>query len=219
MCESCTHRLDSQPTFSFEQLPFSCLAAVSSFLPISSVLSLSRVSKQLHRVFSSRDFDVSYWQYAYKRATKKANILRPYLSITPRDEESPVEMGLCILNGPNGPISYKGSNHRIRFNGVSKPNGHNGHNGHNRPSSHKGSNHRSRPNRYNELNGPIISTSPNNPTNPNSPNSPNGAFQSELGVMYNTRCFRWRLKYLQDIELPRCVEDAFPLLLHPLVSQ
>ena len=204
-------------------------------------MSLTSASKPLHRVFSSLDFDVSFWQYAYKRATKKSCALHPFLADPSLAEEPPIELGLCVSNvpnlsnvpngsngsngshGSNGSNGFnKGSNHRKRPNSIDGSINHKGSNRLDRSNSYRESNRSRRSNSYRESNRSRRSNSSNAPTNyasPNSPNSPSGVFQSEFIVVSNTHCFRWRLKYLQDIELPRCVEDAFPLLLHPLVSK
>ena len=207
---------------------------VLRFLPISSVLALSSVSKPLHRVLSSLDFDVSFWQYAYKRATKKPCALRPFLALPSPKETTPIELGLCVSNSlsrTNGTNGFSGFN---GFNGFNGLNGFNSSKRSNRSHSSSGrqlvhgssGSARSRDSRGpSGPSGPSGSkgrkspASPHLLNSPNSPHSPSGVFQSEFLVVYNTHCFRWRLLYLQDVELPRCVEDAFPLLLHPLVSQ
>lgn len=89
VCNACKYRCDSQSTTSFEQLPFSAFVIVSSFLPIASVASLSCVSKSVHRIFTSRDFDLSFWQYAWNRTQSKRSSPYVFLShnmTVPHDE-------------------------------------------------------------------------------------------------------------------------------------
>lgn len=166
-----------------------------------------------------------FWQYAYMRATKKSCALHPFHTLPSFKEEPPIELGLCVSNVPNVPTTpngssfYKGSNYRNRPGSIDGSANHKGPNRHDRPNYHRESNQSNQSNRSNRSNRSNSSSTINGLTGPTSPNSPGGVFQSEFIVVPNTRCFRWRLKYLQDIELPRCVEDAFPLLLHPLVSQ
>ena len=65
---------------SLPSLPFSVLVTLSSYLPISSTLSLSRTSKSLHRIMTSRDFDNTFWHYCHDSTLPSRPSLAEYIS-------------------------------------------------------------------------------------------------------------------------------------------
>ena len=65
---------------SLPSLPFSALVTISSYLPISSTLSLSCASKSLHRIMTSRDFDNTFWHYCHDSTLPSRPSLAEYIS-------------------------------------------------------------------------------------------------------------------------------------------
>lgn len=62
----------------WSMLPFTVRMTVCSYLSPSSILQLSAVDKRTHRLFTSRDFDQTYWKYvALGRTGSFSDILKP----------------------------------------------------------------------------------------------------------------------------------------------
>lgn len=82
VCHDCALRLkrDREMPLSLPSLPFSVLVTLSSYLPISSTLSLSRASKSLHRIMTSRDFDNTFWHYCHDSTLPSRPSLAEYIS-------------------------------------------------------------------------------------------------------------------------------------------
>lgn len=66
ICDSCFSYQQHHTPFkvSLDNLPFRAVATIASYLPVSSIFSLSQTNHSLHRILFSKDFDVSFWKFS-----------------------------------------------------------------------------------------------------------------------------------------------------------
>lgn len=81
VCHDCALRLKriQEMPSPLVSLPFSALVTISSYLPISSTLSLSRINKSFHRIMTSRDFDNTFWRYNHDSVLPSRSSLSEYI--------------------------------------------------------------------------------------------------------------------------------------------
>ena len=81
ICDCCFSYQQHHTPFkaSLDNLPFRAIATIASYLPVSSVFSISQANHSLHRTLFSKDFDLSFWKFTLLRAQSQPSSLNTIL--------------------------------------------------------------------------------------------------------------------------------------------
>ena len=90
ICDSCFSYQQHHTPFkaSLGNLPFRAVATIASYLPVSSVLSISQTNHSLHRILFSKDFDLSFWKFSLLKAQSQPASLKTILDDQERSVNS-----------------------------------------------------------------------------------------------------------------------------------
>ena len=110
ICDNCFSYQQHHTPFkaSLDNLPFRAIATIASYLPVSSVFSISQTNHSLHRILFSKDFDLSFWKFSLLKAQSQPASLKTILD----DQERLVSIFSRNLNhlGKSSPSTQTDSN-------------------------------------------------------------------------------------------------------------